>query len=363
MKKITCSINKNCVYDIIIQRGLRDEFHRLDTVFGGYRNIMVITDKKVSKLYFGLVRKQLKAFGGKIFSIVLEPGEQNKSLQTVAGIYEELISCGITRKDLIIALGGGVVGDLAGYAAATYLRGVDYVQIPTTITAQVDSSVGGKTGVDLPAGKNLVGAFYHPKAVLIDPLFLESLSDDVLMDGMAEVIKYGCISSGKLFVKLMGYQYQEDLLEDMENIVAKCIQIKRNIVESDEQDRHLRHVLNFGHTIGHVIEAYFGYEGYSHGEAIAIGMYQITRMTVQEGLTDAGVLENLAVIFDTYGLPYEMPEMDPEKVRQILANDKKLDGDILNICIMPKIGKAEIVQMHKEKAGLLFVRPESNTEA
>lgn len=357
MKKLTCSISKEHVYDIYIQRGLRDSLHKMDHVFGDYRNMVIITDKNVGQHYLGLVKKQLKAYGGTVFSIILQSGERNKNLETVYTVYRELLSYNITRSDLIIALGGGVVGDIAGFCAATYLRGIDYVQIPTSLTAQVDSSIGGKTGVDLPEGKNLIGVFHHPKAVIIDPLFLETLSDDVLMDGMAEVIKYGCISSGKLFVKLMSYQYQEDLLDDMENIVAKCVQIKRNIIEMDEQDKNLRRILNFGHTIGHVIEAYFGYDGYTHGEAIAIGMYNITRMTVQEGLTDPSSLENLAVIFDTYGLPYELPAMDQERVMQILTNDKKMDGEVLNICIMPKIGKAEMVQMHKNKAGVLFEQP------
>lgn len=359
MKKLTCSINSEQSYDVFIQKGLRDELHKMDSIFGGYRKIVIITDKIVGKYHLGQVKKQLKAFGGTICSIILEGGETQKNMDTVSMVYRELLDYQITRSDLIVALGGGVVGDIAGFCAATYLRGIDYVQIPTSLTAQVDSSVGGKTGVDLPEGKNLIGLFYHPKAVIIDPTFLETLKDDLLMDGMAEVIKYGCISSAKLFVRLMGYQYQEDLLDDMESIVAKCIQIKRNIIESDEKDKNLRRILNFGHTIGHVIEAYFGYDGYSHGEAIAIGMYNMTRMTVQEGLTDPETLENLAVVFDTYGLPYELPDMDEDRVMQILANDKKMDGDILNICIMPKIGKAEIVQMHKKSAHVLFKKAEA----
>lgn len=137
-------------------------------------------------------------------------------------------------------------------------------------------------------------------------------------------------------MRLLGYQYQEDLLEDMEDIVAKCVQIKRNVVESDEKEHGPRRILNFGHTIGHVIETYFGYETYTHGEAVAIGMYNITKMSVREKITEPDALENLAVIFDTYGLPYEMPEMDPERIKQIVATDKKMDGDVLNVCVMPR---------------------------
>ncbi|MDD4692055.1 MAG: 3-dehydroquinate synthase [Eubacterium aggregans] len=354
MKKLTCTTGEEHQYDIFIERGIKDRLHEMDGLFGKYRNIVIITDKNVGKHYLGLVKKQMKSFGGNVYSIVMEPGEGNKNLAAVEGIYNELVAYSVTRSDLIVALGGGVVGDIAGFAAATYLRGIDYVQMPTSLLAQVDSSVGGKTGVDLPSGKNLVGAFKQPQCVIIDPLFLETLDDHFLMDGMAEVIKYGCISSGKLFVRLLGYQYQEDLLEDMEDIVAKCVQIKRNVVEHDEKETGLRRILNFGHTIGHVIETYFGYGSYSHGEAVAIGMYNITRMTVREGITDPEALENLAVIFDTYGLPYEMPEMDLDRVRQILDTDKKMDGDVLNLCVMPKIGKAEIVKIHKSKAIQLF---------
>lgn len=359
MKKLTCTTTNAHGYDILIQMGIRESLHTMDDVFGKYRNLVIMTDTNVGKLYLGLVRKQLKAFGGQIFTIVLEPGEHNKNLDTVTNIYGELAQFGINRLDAVVALGGGVVGDIAGYVAATWMRGIDLIQIPTSLTAQVDSSVGGKTAVNLPEGKNLVGAFKQPEVVIIDPLFLETLSDDVLMDGMAEVIKYGCISSGKLFVKLMSYQYQEDLLEDMESIVAKCVQIKRNIVEADEKDLDIRRILNFGHTIGHVIEAYFDYETYTHGEAIAIGMYNITKMTVREGLTEPGALNNLAVIFDTYGLPYEMPQMEESRVKEILARDKKTMGDVLDVCVIPKIGKAEIVQMYQDKAIQLFDMPDS----
>ena len=171
---------------------------------------------------------------------------------------------------------------------------------------------------------------------------------------MGEFIKNGCISSAKLFVRLMGFEYQEDLLEDMEEIIAKCVQIKRNVVESDEKEKGLRRVLNFGHTIGHVIESYFEFKEYSHGEAVAIGMYQITKMSVREGITTPETLGNLQLILETYGLPYEMPEMDMNRVKEILYSDKKFENDVLNMCIITKIGKAEIVKIHKDQAIQLF---------
>lgn len=354
MRKINCTTEEKRETPIFIERGLKDHFFEMDEFFSKYRNLVIITDKNVGKHYMGLIKKQLKTFGGTVFGIVIDPGEPSKNLSTVEKIYYDLSKHGVTRADAIVALGGGVVGDIAGFAAATYMRGIDYFQIPTSLIAQVDSSVGGKTGVDLDTGKNLVGAFYPPKAVFVDPDFLNTLDDHFVMDGMAEVIKYGCISSSKLFVRLMGYQYQEDLLDDMEDIVTKCLQIKRNVVEEDEKEAGVRRILNFGHTIGHVIETYFGFGKYTHGEGVAIGMYNMTKMSVAEGITQKEDLENLGQILDLYGLPKEMPEMDMHKVQQILMNDKKLEGDILNICVIPRIGTAEIVRVYKDKAIQLF---------
>mgnify|MGYP003297453283 FL=1 len=338
----------------MIGNGLKEHLFEMDEIFGGYRSIVIISDKNVAKLYLSNVKKQIKSLGVSVYTIVIPAGEESKSLAQVEDIYYQLMDMGITRSDAIVALGGGVVGDLAGFCAATFMRGIDFVQIPTSLLAQVDSSVGGKVGVDLGFGKNLVGAFHQPKAVIIDPQFLDTLEDHYLTDGMGEVIKYGCISSAKLFVRLMGFEYQEDLLEDMEEIIAKCVQIKRNVVESDEKEKGLRRVLNFGHTIGHVIESYFEFKEYSHGEAVAIGMYQITKMSVREGITTPETLGNLQLILETYGLPYEMPEMDMNRVKEILYSDKKFENDVLNMCIITKIGKAEIVKIHKDQAIQLF---------
>ena len=315
---------------------------------------MIISDSHVWPLYGETVAASLRAEGFRVFSHVFPAGEANKQLSTIENMYRAMSENGFTRTDFVVALGGGVTGDMAGFAAATFLRGIDFIQIPTTLLAQVDSSVGGKTGVDTSFGKNLVGAFHQPRLVLIDPDTLSTLPDHFFRDGMGEVIKYGCISSAKLFVRLMGFEYQEDLLEDMEEIIAKCVQIKRNVVESDEKEKGLRRVLNFGHTIGHVIESYFEFKEYSHGEAVAIGMYQITKMSVREGITTPETLGNLQLILETYGLPYEMPEMDMNRVKEILYSDKKFENDVLNMCIITKIGKAEIVKIHKDQAIQLF---------
>lgn len=354
MKELVCQTENRHEYRIVIENGLRNQLGAYADTFGKYRKLVIISDKTVSKLYMSDVKRELRKQGHDVYGIIIEPGENSKSLASVEEIYGQMLGYGITRSDGIVALGGGVVGDIAGFVAGTYMRGIDYIQIPTTLLAQVDSSVGGKTGVNLADGKNLIGVFHQPEIVLIDPQFLETLNDEDFATGMAEVIKYGCISSAKLFIRLMSYQYHEDLMDDMEDIIAKCVLIKKNVVENDEKEKGIRRILNFGHTIGHVIENYFGYGTYSHGDAIAIGMYQITKMSVREGITKEETLDNLKLIFDTYGLPYEMPEMELDKVKTILDKDKKFDGDVLNLCVIPKIGKSEIVKVHKDQALALF---------
>lgn len=354
MKKLSCITESVHKTEIYIQKGLRDHLFELDSLFKKYRTIVIITDENVAGYYLKGIVKQFASFGGTVRQIVLEPGEPTKNLGQAEEIYYKLAEFGVTRADAIVALGGGVIGDLAGFCAATYMRGIDLYQIPTSLIAMSDSAVGDKTGVDLDIGKNMVGAFYPAEAVFVDPVFLQTLDDRFFIDGMAEVIKYGCIASGKLFVRLTGYQYQEDLLDDMDSVIAKCLQIKRNVVEEDERESGIRRILNFGHTIGHVIENYFGYGTYTHGEAVAIGMYNITRMSVREGITSEEDLANLGQILDTYGLPRELPEMDLDRVNAILQNDKKFEGDVLNLCVMPQIGTAEIVRVHKNMAIELF---------
>ncbi len=354
MKEIICKTESKSKYSIIIQNGLLDKLSTLTNFFSKYKNVVIITDKNVAKYYLTKVKRQLRKIGLDVYAIIISSGESSKSLAEAEEIYYKLQDIGITRTDLIVALGGGVVGDLAGFVAATYLRGIDFVQIPTSLLAMVDSSVGGKVGVDLGYAKNVIGSFYQPKMVLTDPTCLSTLEDKFLVDGMAEVIKYGCISSSKLFLRLMSFQYQEDLLEDMEEIIAKCVTIKRNVVESDEKEAGIRRILNFGHTIGHVIESYFKFRRYTHGEAVAIGMYQITKMSTREGITNPKALENLRYILETYGLPWELPEMEMKRVVEILSKDKKFEGDTLNVCIIPKIGKSEIVKIQKEQAIQLF---------
>lgn len=354
MKELICKTSSVHGYPILIENGIKERISKMKALFAPYHKVVIITDKNVAKEYLVEIERQVRLAGPKVYPIVIQPGEGSKSLLEATSIYEELVSCNITRSDAILTLGGGVVGDLGGFCAATYLRGIDLIQVPTSLLAQVDSSIGGKVGVDLEYGKNLVGAFHQPKAVIIDPIFLETLSDHFIMDGMAEVIKYGCISSANLFVKLMSYTYHEDLMDDMEEIISKCCKIKRDVVEEDEHEKGLRRILNFGHTVGHVVETFHKFKKYSHGQGVAIGMAQITKKTVEEGITKPETYQNIIEILEAYGLPTKLPKMPLDKVQEILFTDKKFENNDLYICAIEKIGKAEIVKMQKNYAIELF---------
>ena len=285
--KLTVDLGPNS-YPIHIENGILAKTGELvSEVFSG-KKIMIVSDDNVFPLYGEIITKALSDSGFECHSFVLPHGEPTKSFQSLPKIYEALINAKLTRSDLLIALGGGVIGDLAGFAASSYLRGIKFVQIPTSLLAQVDSSVGGKVAVDLPQGKNLVGAFYHPKAVIIDPDVLNTLPDHFISDGMGEVIKYGCIKDKELFELLCRHTSFDDLKPKLTQIIARCVDIKRIVVEADQFDLGERILLNFGHTLAHTIEQHFNYERESHGEAVGIGMYQITKIAEAKGLTTSG---------------------------------------------------------------------------
>ena len=267
-----------------------------------------------------------------------------------------MLEAKISRSDLVIALGGGVIGDLAGFAASSYLRGVRLVQIPTSLLAQVDSSVGGKVAVDLPEGKNLVGAFYQPSLVLIDPLVLNTLKERFINDGMGEVIKYGCIKDADLFSTLESHSSFEDLKEELPAIITRCVDIKRMVVENDQFDTGERMLLNFGHTLAHTIEQHFHYQRESHGEAVAIGMYQITRIAEEKGLTPKGTAERIQKVLKTYGLPFECGLTLGTLTEAIDLDKKNLNGN-LNVILLHEIGDSYIeatdIQFFAETARLV----------
>ena len=287
MHKVTVNLDKRS-YDIKIEKGLLAAMGREARKLSKACKAAIITDANVDSLYGAKLQKTLEESDFIVERIVIEPGEKSKTLQTLGDVYARMAAFGLTRSDLVITFGGGVPGDLGGFAAATFLRGIDFIQVPTSLLAQIDSSVGGKVAIDLPTGKNLVGSFYQPLGVLIDPDLLTSLPKRYLHDGLAEAIKYGCIRSADLFAKLQGIKDDEELLANIEVIIKECCEIKARIVENDEFDTGERMVLNFGHTIGHAVEKYYNYETYTHGEGVGIGMVALTGKTEQLGITEKG---------------------------------------------------------------------------
>lgn len=329
-------------YNILIEKGLLSKLgEELKKIYFGEK-IFIITDENVDKYYGDKVKDELDKAGYKTRKMVLTPGEETKSFSTLPSIYNELLDFKLTRKELIITLGGGVIGDLGGFAASTFLRGVSFVQIPTSLLAQVDSSVGGKVAVDLEKGKNLVGSFYQPKAVFIDPDVLNTLPEKFYKDGMAEAIKYGCIKDRDFFYMLKSLKSREEVMKNIEDILYKCCYIKKSVVERDEKDLGERMLLNFGHTLGHAIEKYYNFTGYSHGEAVAIGMYNISLKSEDEGITEKGVSEEIKEILINYDLPYEVHIKDNNKIIDTISLDKKNIGNVLKVILLKSIGESII---------------------
>ena len=329
-------------YNILIEKGLLSKLgEELKKIYFGEK-IFIITDENVDKYYGDKVKDELDKAGYKTRKMVLTPGEETKSFSTLPSIYNELLDFKLTRKELIITLGGGVIGDLGGFAASTFLRGISFVQIPTSLLAQVDSSVGGKVAVDLEKGKNLVGSFYQPKAVFIDPDVLNTLPEKFYKDGMAEVIKYGCIKDRNFFYMLKSLKSREEVMNNIEDILYKCCYIKKSVVERDEKDLGERMLLNFGHTLGHAIEKYYNFTGYSHGEAVAIGMYNISLKSEDEGITEKGVSEEIKEILINYDLPYEVDIKDNNKIIDTISLDKKNIGNVLKVILLKSIGESII---------------------
>lgn len=328
-------------YPIIIEKGIISRVsEEIKKIYRG-KKVFIITDDNVNKYYGERVSNNLIENNFEVRVLSLKAGEETKNFNTLPTIYNELLDFNLTRSDLIITLGGGVIGDIGGFAASTYLRGVEFVQIPTSLLAQVDSSVGGKVAVDLERGKNLVGSFYHPKCVLIDPEVLNTLEDRFFIDGMAEVIKYGCIKDKEFFELLSKMENKSQVINKMEEVIHTCCDIKRRVVENDERDRGERMLLNFGHTLGHAIEQYYNYSKYTHGEGVAIGMYTITKYSEEKGLTKKGTAERIKNILVKYKLPYKM-NIDIEEILDAINLDKKNLGSSLNLIVLKEIGQSEI---------------------
>jgi 3-dehydroquinate synthase len=304
--------------------------------------VAVITNPTVAQLYLDAVHDSLSAAGFDVTPVLIPDGEQHKDLQSLSVIYDQLISERFERRSCILALGGGVVGDLAGFAAATFLRGIAYVQVPTTLLAQVDSSVGGKTGVNHQEGKNLVGAFYQPRLVVIDVAVLQSLPRREFIAGLAEVIKYGVIEDPALFKLLEENMGKLTSLDRalLTQVIATSCAIKAKVVEQDERENDYRAVLNFGHTVGHALEAATHYQKYLHGEAIGIGMAQAATISAQQGFCDQRSLERIRKLIKKAGLPLEIPrEVSMQSLIQAMEVDKKSAGGKIKFVICTGIGK------------------------
>jgi 3-dehydroquinate synthase len=329
MKTITVNASKS--YDILIGPGLLDQAgYELAKVIKG-RSATVVTDDRVDALYGDRLISSLSGAGITAARFVVPNGEPSKNAANFIALLNFLAGSRLTRTDAVIALGGGVVGDLAGFAASAYMRGIGFVQVPTTLLAAVDSSVGGKTAIDLDSGKNLAGAFYQPDLVLCDHTLLDTLSDDCYRDGMAEVIKYGVIADRELFEMLL-----PPVRLQIEEIIARCVSIKRDVVSRDEKEQGPRKLLNFGHTVGHAVEACSNYT-VSHGSAVAIGMAVVSRASYKIGLCDAATSDGIVDLIRSFGLPVTT-DFAAKQLSEAAAFDKKRSGAMITLVVPEQIG-------------------------
>ncbi len=336
---------KDDSYDILIGSGIVQANAGME-ITGIFKSIglkdraCVMTSETVVRLYGPVLKDFLENAGIKPVVLTLPDGERTKSLNYLSYLYDELIKNRFERGDFIIAFGGGVIGDLAGYAAATYLRGINFIQIPTTLLADVDSSVGGKTAIDHPGGKNLIGAFYQPECVIIDVNFLDTLPERELKNGFAEVIKYGVVLDAEFFTYLEN-NYEKILSYDKDSlmyIIEKSCAIKADVVNKDEKESGLRSVLNFGHSLGHAIEVLYNYETVKHGEAIAVGMIFASMVSKDLALCTGETVDRVKTLIKNSGLPASIPDFSPEEYINAMKLDKKVSDKLIKFVLIKDIG-------------------------
>jgi len=342
MEMIRVNLSSNS-YNIYIDKGLLERIGDTLVKEKVPCKTLLITDKNIEKVYGSIVTESLKRNKFDVRLVSLKPGEEQKTLETALTLYDACFDHKLDRNSLIVALGGGVVGDISGFVAATFMRGIPFIQMPTSLLAQVDSSIGGKVAVNHPKGKNMIGSFYQPKAVFIDTETLSTLPAPELVAGLVEVIKYGVIKDAELFEYIEKSLY--DILQlnhhALLKIIATSCQIKAHVVEEDEKEKHLRAILNYGHTIGHAIETVTNYKKYRHGEAVAIGMLYATRVAIDMGLTDTTVFERQLSLIKRLGLPLHMG-LNPEVIVKTLYADKKVISGRLRFILPTKIGEVVI---------------------
>ncbi|MBJ6727456.1 3-dehydroquinate synthase [Geomesophilobacter sediminis] len=322
-------------YKITLGANILDTIGELCQSLGLSGTVAVVSNSTVAPLYYDRVRVSLQAAGFRPLLIELPDGESYKNSATLNLIYDGLIEGGLDRGSFLIALGGGVIGDMAGYAAATYLRGIPFVQVPTTLLSQVDSSVGGKTGINHERGKNLIGAFYQPKAVLIDVATLDTLPEREYLSGLGEIIKYGAVLDGEFFTFLeenAGPLLDRDKAALIRAVACSCA-IKARVVSEDEREGGVRAVLNYGHTLGHAVETLTGYGAFLHGEAVAIGMIQAARISREFGFCNDDDCARIEALVTRLGLPRQLPVYPADSYLEVLSHDKKVrQSGLLFIC-------------------------------
>ncbi|SFM63972.1 3-dehydroquinate synthase [Ectothiorhodospira mobilis] len=340
-------------YPIHIGRGLLRQPELLGERATG-RRVVVVSNETVAPLYLQTLQDTLSAAGaGSVDALVLPDGERYKTLETLERIYTGLLQRRLDRGDLLVALGGGVIGDLTGFAAATYQRGIDFIQVPTTLLAQVDSSVGGKTGVNHPLGKNMIGAFHQPRMVLVDTDTLNTLPDRELSAGLAEVIKYGLIDDAEFFAWLEAHlpALRAREPEALAHAIRRSCADKAHVVAQDERESGRRALLNLGHTFGHAIETGMGYGQWLHGEAVAAGTVMAADLSLRLGWLEAGEQERIVRLLQAAGLPVEPPPgLGPERFREIMAVDKKVQRGRLRLVLLQGIGRAVVTAEFDPKA-------------
>jgi 3-dehydroquinate synthase len=340
MQRVTIDLGARS-YPILIGPGLLDDPAVIEGAVHA-RDVMVVTNETVAPLYLGRLKRGLA--GRRVDTVTLPDGEQYKTLESAGRIFDALVDARMNRDACVVALGGGVVGDMAGFAAACYQRGVDFVQVPTTLLAQVDSSVGGKTGVNHPGGKNLIGAFHQPRAVISDTETLHTLARRELRAGLAEVIKYGLIADAAFLAWLEAHV--EALLElepqALMHAISRSCEIKAEIVADDEREHGRRALLNLGHTFGHAIEAASGYGVWLHGEAVGVGMLIAAEMSARLGWLDRAAVERLRELLQRAGLPVAAPAIGADRALELMGMDKKVLAGRIRLVMMKRLGEAVV---------------------
>lgn len=347
-------------YNVVVGQGASRLIGKYMRELSVGEKVAVVTNSKVDRLHGANIRKSLETARFRPLMIRIPDGEKYKTLEQVNRIYDRLIQHRFERSSTLVALGGGVIGDITGFAAATFLRGISYIQCPTTIVAQVDASIGGKTGVDHALGKNLVGAFHQPRLVCADPEVLTTLPRREFVAGLAEVVKYGVILD-RSFFKYLEEHSAAILAMERKNVlycVEKSAALKAKVVQSDERESGLRKILNYGHTLGHAVETLTGYRAYKHGEAVAIGMAAAAKLSYFLGLSSWEEVQRQVLLLQAFGLPTALPKLDLGSILETIRRDKKVVGGAIYFILPSAVGKVQI-QKVEEKTLIQFLKDAS----